>query len=138
MHYIILSSGIVITDEESNNATVNEGSLILNASLLPEKEEFTIHNEVDMNLLQPSFSDDNNKETVVDAALICGSVSKNDVHYGVDLEEPYDFMSSSQNLSGLLQCINLDDFTIANYDPNMSYNETAEKNSEATNAPILT
>eukprot|EP00957_Ditylum_brightwellii_P186342 14187684-Ditylum_brightwellii.AAC.1 len=60
-------------DKESNNVSDDEGSLILNASLSTDEEEFTIYGEFDMNLLQPSFSGDDNKETVFDAASIGGS-----------------------------------------------------------------
>eukprot|EP00957_Ditylum_brightwellii_P043980 3337987-Ditylum_brightwellii.AAC.1 len=112
---------------------------MLNASFSTDEEEFTIHDEVDMNLLQPSFSDNNsNEETVFDAVLTGGSVSEYDMYYSSDLEEPYDFMSSSQNLSGTLQCSNYDVFVTANYDPDMPYNETAKDMSELTNATIPT
>eukprot|EP00957_Ditylum_brightwellii_P195909 14926435-Ditylum_brightwellii.AAC.1 len=97
-----MDSDIDSTYEESNNITDDESSLISNASLSADEEEFTIHNECDIYLLQLSFSGDDNKETVFDASSIGGSVSVIDVDYGSDLEEPCDFMSSSQNLIGAL------------------------------------
>eukprot|EP00957_Ditylum_brightwellii_P159981 12178124-Ditylum_brightwellii.AAC.1 len=126
------------TDTESNNVSDDEGSLIPTTSSLIDEEEFTIHNEFDMNLLQPSFSGDNNKDTVFDVASIGGSVSAIDVKYGSDLEEPYVFMSSSQNQSGVLQCNDYNDFVIANNDPDIPYKKTAEETSEFTSAPIPT